>query len=390
MPADRSLSPVHRHGHSLLAAAPAAARARRPERGAPVRRRAQRRPRSSAPTAGRRARPPPTPGPSRSRSPDFAFIAVDVQAKVGDVIAFTNNDTAAHTAPSTTTPACTTDTLQTARRAPYVLGAGHVPVPLQDPSGHDTGRSRSLTSAAGSGRALREEHRGAGRQVDRLGVGRPASANQARNCSREASAVPWYSSSSWTPAMSSPWRVRNSSGSTAAASPARGAGRPVEAPPTPRSDRGASCELVERVLEVGEVVLARVAGLVALPWRISIRSASPASATVARARATESASNSTPTSSRSGNRRAIATSQRPPPQWTSTTRPPRDRSADELGQRREDLLEEDRDVLAGQALDRGPVAVGPVARSASPVRKKSTIPPQSIEATDAWTNWPPR
>ena len=53
--------------------------------------------------------------------------------------------------------------------------------------------------------------------------------------------------------------------------------------------------------------------------------------TLARARATESASNSTPTSSSSGNRRAIAMSQRPPPQWTSTTRPPRDRSATSCG-----------------------------------------------------------
>ena len=91
-----------------------------------------------------------------------------------------------------------------------------------------------------------------------------------------------------------------------------------------------------------------------------MRSDRPSSATVARARATESASNSTPTSSSAGKRRAIATSQRPPPQWTSTTRPPRDRSATSCGSAGQDLLEEHRDVLAGEGLDGLAVAVGPL------------------------------
>ena len=96
-------------------------------------------------------------------------------------------------------------------------------------------------------------------------------------------------------------------------------------------------------------------------WRIVMRSASPAAATFALARATKSASNSTPTSSRAGKRRAIAISQRPPPQWTSTTRPPRAEIGDELRQRGERLLEEDRDVLGRQPLDRDAVAVGALA-----------------------------
>ena len=92
-----------------------------------------------------------------------------------------------------------------------------------------------------------------------------------------------------------------------------------------------------------------------------IRSVSPAAATLARARATESASNSTPTSSSArepaGHRdepaAAAAVDVHDPP----TPRQVRD----ELGERREGLLEEDRDVLRGQALDRDRGS-GPAAR----------------------------
>ena len=45
------------------------------------------------------------------------------------------------------------------------------------------------------------------------GVAIPASANQASASFRDTSRVPWTSSSSWTPAISSPWRLRSSSGS---------------------------------------------------------------------------------------------------------------------------------------------------------------------------------
>ena len=54
-------------------------------------------------------------------------------------------------------------------------------------------------------------------------------------------------------------------------------------------------------------------------------------------------------------------SHRPPPQWTSTTRPPCDRSATSWGSSDERLLEEDRDVLGGQPLDGDAVAVRAVA-----------------------------
>ena len=63
---------------------------------------------------------------------------------------------------------------------------------------------------------------------------------------------------------------------------------------------------------------------------------------------------------------------------------------DELRQLGERLLEEDRDVLRRQALDGDAVAIRSRRRSARPVRKKSSIPPQSSEATAACTNWPPR
>ena len=94
------------------------------------------------------------------------------------------------------------------------------------------------------------------------GSGSPAAANHARNPSRVARAVPWYSSSSWTPAISSPWRVRNSSG--------RGGQGPVEDDdPAPGSERGPGGlegrdrvgQLVEGVLEVRQHVLGRRPGL---------------------------------------------------------------------------------------------------------------------------------
>ncbi len=60
-----------------------------------------------------------------------------------------------------------------------------------------------------------------------------------------------------------------------------------------------------------------------------------------------------------GKRRAMATSQRPPPQWTSTTGT-RGAGPHQLRQRRQHLLEEDRDVLERQALDGDAVAIGAV------------------------------
>ena len=81
--------------------------------------------------------------------------------------------------------------------------------------GVDRGRA-----SAGQVGALQDEGRGAGRQVDGRRRGQAGLGEPGQERSRVASAVPWNSSSSWTPAMSSPWRVRNSSGS--------GRQRPVE------------------------------------------------------------------------------------------------------------------------------------------------------------------
>ena len=62
---------------------------------------------------------------------------------------------------------------------------------------------------------------------------------------------------------------------------------------------------------------------------------------------------------------------------------------DELRQRREGLLEEDRDVLAREALDGGAVAVGAVGdRPAGPEEVGIAAPVH--RGTTAWTNWPPR
>ena len=158
--------------------------------------------------------------------------------------------------------------------------------------------------------------------------------------------------------MISPWRVRNSSAPVGS-----GQSSTSRHPPGSQGGPGRSqhlrgvVQLVERVLEIGQVVVSRPCRA-PWPWPGGSR-CGPTGPRRRRWRVpgrAVSASNSTPTSSRFGKRRAIATSHRPPPQWTSTTRPPRDRSRGELRQRREGLLEEDGDVLAGEGLDGDPVA----------------------------------
>ena len=85
---------------------------------------------------------------------------------------------------------------------------------------------------------------------------------------------------------------------------------------------------------------------------IRIRWPRPASLTWRIARATESGSNSTPTSSVAGNRRATAISHLPPPHATSRTRAAAAERRGELRQLGQALLEEHRDVLDGDGLDR--------------------------------------
>ena len=128
--------------------------------------------------------------------------------------------------------------------------------PPRGPAGDDWSRRRwgTRTRSGGPLQHERRRRRTAGRSSS--GWGRPASANQARNRSRVARAVPCSSSSSWTPAMSSPWRVRNSSGSAGngqSSTSSRPPGR-SEAWAAARSDGRASRQLVQRVLEVGQVV----------------------------------------------------------------------------------------------------------------------------------------
>jgi hypothetical protein len=128
--------------------------------------------------------------------------------------------------------------------------------------------------------------------------------------------------------MSSPWRDRNSSGSDGK--------RPVEddQPPAwaercpgPAQPGDRVGQLVERVLEVGQVERSGHGDVRDVRLTMLIRSAEPFLLDVL-------------SRSRHGvgleldadeleprNRRAIAMSQRPPPQWISTTRPPLDSSA---------------------------------------------------------------
>ena len=192
--------------------------------------------------------------------------------------------------------------------------------------------------------------------------------------------------------MTSPWRVRNSSGPDGS-----GQSRTMSRPPgrsaahaARQHPRGIG-QLVERVLEVREVVLARVD-----PGRWPAPGGSRSDRRALRPR--WSPGHGRPNRLRTrrrpararGNRRAMATSQRPPAAMDVDDPAAARQVGGELRQRGEHLLEEDRDVLAGQALDRLRDS-GPAARRwACPVRKKSTIPPQSIEATTAWTNCPPR
>jgi plastocyanin len=59
---------------------------------------------------------------------NFAFDPATITAKVGDVVAFTNNDTTGHTATSDTDPACTTDTIQNGATGALVFNvAGSYP-----------------------------------------------------------------------------------------------------------------------------------------------------------------------------------------------------------------------------------------------------------------------
>ena len=227
-------------------------------------------------------------------------------------------------------------------RRPDLHRRGHLRVPLQDPLEHEGDDHRQLIasppSRAGSRRpaprwrdrlrALGDEQRRARRQVDgHRGryprIGEPAGEllprrrvpcpGTARRAGRRRSARPAASGTrrDWT---ATPNRAR----------PADRRARPAQAARRAAAGSASWCRAYWKYARSNSPAAPTCSGR---PCRISIRPASPAASTLARARATESGSNSRPTSSRVGNRRAIAISHRPPPQWMSTTRPPRDRSA---------------------------------------------------------------
>ena len=196
---------------------------------------------------------------------DFAFDPAEITAKVGEVDRLHERRRGTHTRRRSTTAAAAPRTRRGRGRRPRLQRGRDVPLPLHDPpedEGHDHRHRVDAGPSLGAavGRALGDEQRGARRQVDEGRLRQPGLANQATNCSRVASAVPWYSSSSWTPAISSPWRVRNSSvvdGSGQSRTRSRPPGR--SAAQAARKRGGRVGQLVERVLEVGQVVLAGLA-----------------------------------------------------------------------------------------------------------------------------------
>jgi plastocyanin len=66
---------------------------------------------SGAPAAGAACTPSTEAGTVQVKIANFAFDPAEITAKVGDVVTFTNNDSAGHTATSDTDAACTTDTI---------------------------------------------------------------------------------------------------------------------------------------------------------------------------------------------------------------------------------------------------------------------------------------
>ena len=210
-----------------------------------------------------------------------------------------------------------------------------------------------------------------------VGTGRSAAANQARNCGRGSPAR-----CPGTARRAGRRRSARRGGSGTRRARRQGpvehhqAAAGTQGRPGGSQHRRRVGQLVEGVLEVGEVVLAALAGIGRpRPGGSSIRSSSPAADTLARARATESASNSTPTSSQ---RREAARHRDEPP--AATAMDVHDAATvcqvdDELRERGQRLLEEDPDVLRRQAFDGDAVAVRPLAdRFARSGRSRASRP----------------
>ena len=331
----------------------------------------------------------------RSSIENFAFDPADITAKVGDASPSPTAIRRPHTA-TLDDGSCTTPNIGHGRdRTALVVHRGRdVPVPLQRPPEHeghdhdqlDRRRDGPPRSAPRQARSATNSVAPDGRSIS-VGSGRPASANHARDrlAGRERRALVQLVEldAGDQLALARPELLQRR---TAAASRGRAAGRRARAPPTPpRSAADRVGQLVEGVLEVGEVERGPVGRAAAVdrravadldpvgePGRRDVALA-PGRPNPARTRR--------PTSSSAGNRRAIAISQRPPPQWMSTTRPPRDRLGDELRQRGQRLLEEDRDVLDASGA-RSTAGSGRVASRTGTPRPEEVEHPGPVERGD--------
>ncbi len=287
-------------------------------------------------------------------------------AKVGQEITWTNTGNVAHTV-TFDTGGVDSGSLRAGATFKHTFdAAGHVHLPLQLPlvdEGHDhrhpvaardvrSDRPADLCRPSGQAGSDPNSVAPDGRSTT-AGAGIAGRGEQAEVAAWSHIRVPWYSSSSWIPHSIAPAASATPRRSPAGTSRGRPAGRRAGPPPRPSAARrpGRAARGARPGSRPGRTraPYGRPAGS---RFSIAIRSPRPASDTRRIARPTESGSNSTPTSVVSGNRRATAISQRPPPQATSRTRPPAARLGRQLGQRRERLLEEDRDVLGGDRLDR--------------------------------------
>ena len=136
-------------------------------------------------------RPPAGPERLSASVKDFAFDPSAITAKVGDTVTFSNTGAATHNA-TLDAGGCATPDIKPGSSSGLTFSVagtyafhctihpdmkGTITVGRHDPAGR---QARSTTnSEAPDGRSMR------------VGTGRSAAANQARNCSRVASAVPW-------------------------------------------------------------------------------------------------------------------------------------------------------------------------------------------------------
>ena len=329
---------------SLVAARAASAAPQRP--GGPSEAAAAAPPRPARAPRQRPVPPAPRPRPARPRPStveikDFKFSPQPVQAKVGDVVGWTNGDSAPHTATLDDGRATPTTSSQGATGLLVFNSAGHVHLPLQDPPDPDeglhgrgpVGPGHRRSGPAPPARAGRPAQPGRStvnsvapdsRSIDRR-AGQPARREDLEEARRGCtSACPGTARRSGCPTAARPasdWESSSDDGRHQS----RTTSRPPGAGPRPTPPAATRPGPAARAARPGSR-RGRTRRRTASPDRRGPRSGSgsprPASVTWRIARATESGSNSTPTSVVVGNRWATAISHLPPPQATSRTRPP--------------------------------------------------------------------